>query len=57
MKLVSPGVLVPLKFEPQVMGHIVGPLKTDKVISMVLSLQFDPISLSTVEGKRKFSLI
>ena len=30
MKLVSPRVLVLLKFEPQVMGQIVGPLKTDR---------------------------
>ena len=29
-ELVSPGVLVPLKFEPQVMGQIVGPLKTGR---------------------------
>ena len=28
-----------------------------QAISMVFSLQFDPIGLSTAEGKRKFSLI
>ena len=62
MKLVSPEVLVPLKFEPfEVWTTSYGTnswaLEDRQVISMVFSLQFDHIGLSTAEGKRKFSLI